>query len=53
MNVDPLRTNDAVNALLINIEHNQIDIECIQETHIGQLNVGIYQKCHNLDGGAI
>ena len=33
MNVDTLRTADSIDSLINNIQTNNIDIACIQETH--------------------
>ena len=33
MNVDTLRTADSIDSLITNIQTNNIDIACIQETH--------------------
>ena len=32
-NVDTLRTNDAIGSILRNLEYDDIDIACMQETH--------------------
>ena len=33
MNVDTLRTTDSIDAVITNLQTNNIDIACIQETH--------------------
>ena len=33
MNVDTLRNTDAIDSVITNLQNNNIDIACIQETH--------------------
>ena len=51
MNVDTLRTFGAVNLLLRNLEQNNIDIACIQETH-NENKRRKYDNYHIYNGGA-
>ena len=38
MNVDTLKTNDAIESITYHLRQNKIDISCIQETHNGNID---------------
>ena len=50
-NVDTLRTNEAIESLLHNLNQNNIDIACIQETHNESIEIKEYENYIIIYGG--
>ena len=53
MNVDSLRTNEAIYTLECTLNTNNIDIACIQETHNERIGTQIIKKTTIFYGGCI
>ena len=52
-NVDNLRTTESIDSLLYNLDTNNIDIACIQETHNESIMAKTYNKYTIYYGGCV